>query len=354
MNQRYHTILVTGAAGYVGAMLVNELSKREDVSRIIGVDKDPAPDFIAANPKLVFIEANTSDAGWEEKVASYEPDVVIHTAWQIRCFYGNPKLEWKWNVEGTRRVFRFAFSTPSVTRLVHFSTASIYGAYATNTFTHRFREDEPLREKEYLYGIEKGQSEKDLEQIYAQFGQKQKKVPQVSIVRPAAITGPRGRSMHHRFGLQSALSGTLKGSFIYRIVRLLVSFVPATDGWCRQFVHEDDVVDIVTTLALESYDGAYEIFNLTPPGAPVMPEDMARAVGKKTVHVSPRIIRFAYFFFWHITRGKIPTAPGSWRFYSYPIVMEGSKVTKLLGHEYKMESKDAFVKNEGRYATLPS
>jgi nucleoside-diphosphate-sugar epimerase len=343
-----HTLFITGAAGYVGAMLVDQFSKRTDVERIVGLDKDLPPDFIKNNPKLVFIRANTSDAGWEERVGSYRPDVVIHTAWQIRCFYGNPQKAWKWNVEGTRRVINFAFATPSVKRLVHFSTASIYGAYKENTIEHHFKEAEPMRESEYLYGVEKRQSEDDLTAAYKK-AQGSAWIPRVYVVRPAAITGPRGRSMHYRFGLQSALSGTLKGSFIYSIVRALVSFVPSTPGWCRQFVHEDDVADIVQKLALDPIESSYEIFNLAPPGPPVLPKDMARAVGKRTIRIPIPFIRLAYFLFWHLTRGKIPTAPGSWRFYSYPVVMDGTKVTTMLGHTYKMESKDAFVKHDGRY-----
>lgn len=347
MNDK-HTVFITGAAGYVGAMLVDQYSKRPDVERIVGLDKDPVPTLIRDNRKLTYIQANTSDEGWERQAAEYRPDIVIHTAWQIRCFYGNPALAWKWNVEGTRRVIDFAFATTTVKKLIHFSTASIYGAYKENTIEHHFKENEPMRESEYLYGVEKRQSEDDLTSAYKKADGAAWK-PKVYMVRPAAITGPRGRAMHYRFGLQSALSGTLKGSFIYSIVRALVSFVPSTPGWCRQFVHEDDVADIVGTLAFDEVDSPFEIFNLAPPGPPVLPKDMAKAVGKRTLRIPVPFIRFAYFIFWHLTRGKIPTAPGSWRFYSYPVVMDGTKVETMLGHTYKMQSRDAFVKNEGRY-----
>jgi len=249
-------------------------------------------------------------------------------------------------VAGTKRVMAFAFATPSVKRVIHFSTASVYGAFADNTLQHYFKEDEPMRERGYLYGVEKRRSEDDLVSLIAEA----ERAPQVFIVRPAAITGPRGRAMHHRFGLQSALSGTLKGSFIYRLVRALVSFVPSTPGWCRQFIHEDDITDIVIRLAFDDIEESVDIFNLAPPGPPVLAKDMAEAVGKKAVRLPVQLIRFAYFLFWHLTRGKIPTAPGSWRFYSYPLLMDGTKLAKKLGYEYRMESKEAFVKNEGRYA----
>ncbi len=218
-----HTVLITGAAGYVGGMLVRKFAARGDVAKVIGLDKEPLPEFIKDVAKLTYIEANTSDGSWQEKVRVLAPDIVVHTAWQIRMLYGHNDTTWKWNVDGSRAVFDFAFAQPSVKRLVHFSTVSLYGAYPTNTFEHRFKEDEPMRETEYRYGVEKAAAEKELLEVVAAAGMRG---PMVAVVRPAAITGPRGRYMRIRFGLQAALSGQLKGG-IYGVISALVSLVPA-------------------------------------------------------------------------------------------------------------------------------
>ncbi len=341
-----HTLFITGAAGYVGAMLCDQFSKRDDVERIIGLDMEPMPDILVNTPKLTWVQANTSDGTWQEKVRAAKPDVVIHTAWQIRMLYRRNETTWKWNVDGSRAVFDFAFDTPTVTRLVHFSTASLYGAYPENTFDHLFAEDEPMREHQYLYGVEKIKAEEALNEVVAAHTGSQIRV---AVVRPAAITGPRGRYMRVRFGLQSALSGQLKGG-VYGLVSALVSLVPATKGWVRQFIHEDDVNDIVAMLSFADWKGGQkEIFNITPTGRPVYAPDMARAVGKKVLPIQPWMARIAYFFFWHLTRGKIPTSPGSWRFYSYPIVMDGRKLTRVWGYQYQHESLDAFSRTTGRY-----
>ncbi len=343
------TICVIGS-GYVGEMLCDQIGKREDVRAIIVLDKEPQSDFSKSLPKVIYVQHNMADDGWQEEVAKYEPDTVIHTAWQIRAMYGQKDEQWRWNVEGSDKVFSFAFEQPSVTKLVYFSTASSYSARADNTFTHYFTEAEGFRDDEYIYAKEKKVTEERLQEKFARAQFEGKRVPQVFVVRPAAITGPRGRYMRIRFGLQSALQGNLKGGFVNKMVTTLTSFVPATKGWVRQFIHEDDVNDIVTKFTFENFSSPYEVYNITPVGEPVFAPDMARAVGKKILPIQPWMARFAFFFFWHATRGRIPTCPGSWRYYSYPVLMSGEKLAQVYTCAYS--SKDAFAYTDGRYESF--
>lgn len=343
------TIFITGGAGYVGAMLCDQFSKRDDVEKIVTIDKEPETDLTKGNAKIVYIHQNLADDGWQDKVREYKPSVVIHTAWQIREIYGNRPLSWKWNIEASDKVFDFAFSHQYVESLVYFSTVASYGAFESNTLEHRFTEEEMFRKTNYLYAEEKRIAEEHLHDKYLKLRSEGKKLPQISIIRPAAITGPRGRYARIRFGLQSALSGQLKGNFVYRLVSMLTSFVPVTKKWLRQYVHEDDITDIVELVSFGNVNHEYEVFNACPPGDVVLGKDMAQAVGKKTIPVHPYLVRAAFFVLWHLTRGKIPTAEGSWKGYSYPIAVDGSKITRLYGYTYKAPSKEAFVKNEGRY-----
>jgi nucleoside-diphosphate-sugar epimerase len=343
MNDK-HTILITGAAGYIGAMLVELFAARDDVARIIGIDKEPMPEDFKEKAKILYLAMNTAD-DWQAKVREAQPDIVIHTAWQIREMYGAQDVEWKWNIGGSDAVFDFAFTESSVKRLIHFSTVASYGAFPSNTIEHRYTEDEPFRITEYRYAEEKRIAEEHLKERY----EKSDKRVSVAIVRPAAITGPRGRYMRIRFGLQSALAGQLKDSFVYRIISALVAFVPVTPLWLRQFIHEDDVVNIVERLAFGDAVTGYEVFNICPPGPVVRGVDMARAVGKRQLPIYPWMARIAFFVFWHLTCGKIPTGRGAWKSYSYPIAVDGSKVTRVLGYEYRYLGPDAFQYTAGEY-----
>lgn len=342
-----YTIFITGGAGYVGEMLCEQLSKRDDIGAIITLDKEPQSEFSKAIPKLTYIQHNMADDGWQKVVAKAKPDVVIHSAWQIRAMYGETAKQWRWNVDGSDNVFSFAFDNPSVRKLIYFSTAASYAAYVDNSVTHRFTEAEGFRDDEYLYAKEKKVTEDRLHALYQERKETGEHTPQVFVVRPAAITGPRGRFMQVRFGLQSALQGNLGKGMINRLVTLLTAFVPATKGWVRQFIHEDDVADIITKFTFEPFSFDYEVFNITPESEPVLAADMAQAVGKKVLPITPWMARIAFFLFWHGTRGKIPTAPHVWRFYSYPIVMSGAKLAMV--YDCKYSSKDAVTYTDGRY-----
>lgn len=343
------TVFITGGAGYVGAMLCDQFSKRTDVEKIITIDKEPETDLTKGNAKILYIQHNLADDGWQAIVNEHTPSIIIHTAWQIREIYGNRPLSWKWNIEGSDKVFDFAFSREYVERLTYFSTVASYGAFTENTLEHRFTEDEPFRMTNYLYAEEKRIAEEHLWEKYQQHKKAGKKLPQVSIIRPAAITGPRGRYERIRFGLYGILKNQLKQSFIHRILSYVTVFVPVTKRWLRQYVHEDDITDIVELFSFGNVSHEYEVFNACPSGDVILARDMAQIVGKTPVRIHPYLIRVAFFFFWHLTRGRIPTAEGSWKGYSYPIAVDGSKITKMYSYRYKMPSTEAFVKNEGRY-----
>jgi nucleoside-diphosphate-sugar epimerase len=343
-----HRIFITGGAGYVGAMLIDLFSKRDDVEAIIALDKEPLPEFIKDVQNLTYIVGNTSERTWFKQVSEFKPDIVIHTAWQIREMYGKKKMQWCFNVYGSDNVFDLAFSTPSVKKLIHFSTVASYGAYPSNTVDHFFTENEPFRKSDYLYAEEKRVVEEHLSAKY-EVSRHNGSGIQVAVIRPAAISGPRGRYMRIRFGLQSVLSGQMKPTLINKIVALMTSFTPVTPKWLRQFVHEDDIADIVSLLAFSTLKNDRDVFNVCPPGAVVTGHDMAASVGKRAVIIPPFLIRVVFFFAWNLTLGRIPTSKGGWKSYSYPIAVDGSKITKMYGYNYKMNSKDAFTKKEGRY-----
>ena len=356
-------IIITGANGYVGAMLIDQFLKRDDIGVVIGIDKDNYDELLNQllnktenKNKLFFINKNLADSSWESDVNNICKDHnikitdIIHTAWQIREMYNNQKTEWDWNINGSDNVFNFAFNN-NIEKIIHFSTVASYGAFADNSLDYYFTEEDKFRKSGYLYAEEKRIAEERLREIFEKNQANGRCETSVIILRPAAISGPRGRYGRIRFGLQSALSGSLKKekSIIYNIIGMMTGFVPVTKKWLRQFIHEDDVNDIVQTVLINNPKSKYNIYNICPPGETVRARDMAKAVNKKMIRIHPQIIRIVFGIFWHITRGKVPTGSSAWKGYSYPIAVTGEKLARDYNYKYKYDCKEAFVTKEGRY-----
>jgi nucleoside-diphosphate-sugar epimerase len=344
-----HTIVITGAAGYVGAMLCEQYAARADVEKILAIDMEPCPSELATLDKVEWIDACTADSeAWESQAKRCAPTIVINAAWQIRELYADRARQRRLNIVGSQQVFAFAFAQTSVRTLVHISTAAVYSARVENTLDHFFTEAELPRDDVYSYAAEKKESEEVLAAHYAEH-RDDPACPRVYIVRPSAITGPRGRHLRVRFGLQSALAGQLSGGLLHTIVSTLTLFLPAPRTWARQFIHEDDVNDSIAHLAFTEQSIPYAIYNITPPGDAILAREMAQIVGKKVLPVHPQLVRIIFFVFWHLTRGRIPTARGVWRFYSYPILLDGARITEEAGYRYAYSSRDALAYTNGRY-----
>jgi nucleoside-diphosphate-sugar epimerase len=229
---------------------------------------------------------------------------------------------------------------------VHLSTVSSYGAQADNNAERLFTENDALRPSDFRYAEEKRIVEERLARKFAEVREPWRNIA-IAVIRPAAITGPRGRR-RGGIGLQSALSGQLAGRPTHRLAS---PFIPVTATGCRQFLHEDDIADIAAHFAFGELKTQYDVFNASPGGDVLRGEDLARVFHKRAVRLHPQLVRLAFLLAWHATRGRIPTPRGSWKSFSYPLAVDGAKLTAMYGYWYRMGSLDAFTKNAGRYAT---
>lgn len=347
MNKK--RILITGSSGYMGGLIMKRLSFREDVEEIFALDKDDGQIKDLGPVKVNFLKFNTSDHSWQKTLENENIDTVIHCAWQIREMYGKRDVQWKWNIDGSDMVFDFAFKKETVKKLIHFSTVASYGAFSKNTFDQKFTEESPLRDLDYLYAKEKKISEEHLLNKFENKKFKNSFVPTVFIFRPASITGPAFYTHKKGHGLQSALSGKKKGNGLIDLIYSSLKFIPTTSKWCRQFVHEEDVISATEKAIFLNDDaesrfiGKVNIYNLCPSGKIIQAKDMAEIMAKKSIKFPVWCIRVIFFLAWHLTRGKISTATGSWRSYCYPIVVDGSKVTRELGLVYCGDSRKALI-----------
>lgn len=328
-------ILLTGASGYIGSQLVSSWLEDKNIEKIIAIDVQK-PRFLwsESHPKIHFIQKNLADIDLNQEVGSLSPiDVVVHAAYFIRTPYFKKDLEYQEhsNFHGAENIFNFSFKN-EVKKIVHFSTVAVYGAHAKNELSHLFTEESETRENTIAYGRDKRIIEEKLVKIFEEHHPK----TEVICLRVGSVSGPFLQNIVKKTGLLSFMKG-------------FIPFLPITnEKSARQYVHEDDVVSAVNFWLTHQTDPKIIPLNLASSGFFTF-EEIAKILKKKTLKIPHALARIFFFLTWHLSFGKIPTPPGVINSYSYPIIVDGTKITKF-GFVYKYNSTDALLAAKGKFS----
>lgn len=264
------TVLVTGAAGFIGSHLAERLVTAGD--RVVGLDNFCdfyRPDYKRAN--LVRLESSGSFELAEmdlregealyRKVEETGPDAVIHIAAMagVRPSIENPLLYTEVNVNGTMNVLS-ACVRHDVKKLIFASSSSVYG----NNEKVPFHEDDPVDRPISPYAATKRSCE-----LIAHTSWHLDRLP-VACLRFFTVFGPRQRP----------------DLAIYKFLRMVArgEEIPVFgDGSSsRDYTFVDDIVDGILG-AMDRHEG-YRIYNLggsSPVSLADLIETIERAVGKK-------------------------------------------------------------------------
>ena len=147
-------ILITGAAGFIGAALALRLSERGD--RITGLDnlnsyydvklKEARLARLTAKPGFDFVRGDITDgAGMSALFARHKFDAVVHLAAQagVRYSLENPKAYIDSNLVGFGHILEGCRHS-AVRHLVFASSSSVYGANKRLPFSEHDNVDHPV------------------------------------------------------------------------------------------------------------------------------------------------------------------------------------------------------------------
>ena len=257
------TVLLTGAAGFVGANLVMELLKSQSRIAIVGYDNvnnyyDVAlkewrlaqiAKLAAQKPESswTFVKANLADKkALNDVFDQYKPSVVVNLAAQagVRYSIENPDAYIESNLIGFYNILEACRHHP-VEHLVYASSSSVYGTNAKMPYSTDDKVDNPVS----LYAATKKSNE-----LLAHSYSKLYGIPSTGL-RFFTVYGPAGRPDMAYFGFANKL---VKGETI-KIFNY---------GNCkRDFTYIDDIVEGVKRVmqhAPEAQDGAvpYKIYNI--------------------------------------------------------------------------------------------
>lgn len=228
------TILITGAAGFIGSNLVKELFNTVDDIKIIGIDnmndyydvsiKEYRLDEInKLNKNFIFIKGDISDKDTIDNLFNeYKPRVVVNLAAQagVRYSITNPDAYIKSNLIGFYNILEGCRHN-EVEHLVYASSSSVYGSNKKVPYSTDDKVDNPVS----LYAATKKSNE-----LMAHAYSKLYNIPSTGL-RFFTVYGPAGRPDMAYFGFTNKL---LKGETIE-----IFNY-----GNCkRDFTYIDDIVE---------------------------------------------------------------------------------------------------------------
>ena len=256
-------VLVTGAAGFIGANLVKRLLDEFDSVKVIGIDSiteyydvrlkyERLQELSAYGDRFVFIKDNIAKKGVVDSIfTDHHPQVVVNLAAQagVRYSITNPDAYIESNLIGFYNILE-ACRHHSVEHLVYASSSSVYGSNKKVPYSTDDKVDNPVS----LYAATKKSNE-----LMAHAYSKLYNIPSTGL-RFFTVYGPCGRPDMAYFSFTNKL---LKGETIQ-----IFNY-----GNCkRDFTYIDDIVEGVVRImqhAPEKKNGddglpipAYKVYNI--------------------------------------------------------------------------------------------
>ena len=244
VNLENKTILVTGAAGFIGSNLVKRIYKETSNVAVIGIDNMNAyydvtlKDFrlkeLEQYSNFTFVKGNIADKVLiNELFEKYKPSIVVNLAAQagVRYSITNPDAYIESNLVGFFNILEACRNYP-VEHLVYASSSSVYGSNKRVPYSTDDKVDNPVS----LYAATKKSNE-----LMAHAYSKLYNIPSTGL-RFFTVYGPAGRPDMAYFGFTNKL---VKGETI-KIFNY---------GNCkRDFTYVDDIVEGVVRVMQKAPD----------------------------------------------------------------------------------------------------
>lgn len=238
INLTGKTILVTGAAGFIGCNLCKQLLNNFENIKVVGLDnmndyydvriKEERLSELQAYDNFIFVKGNLADKALIDQLfVDNKPQVVVNLAAQagVRYSITNPGAYIESNLIGFYNILEACRNNP-VEHLVYASSSSVYGSNKKIPYSTDDKVDNPVS----LYAATKKSNE-----LMAHAYSKLYNIPSTGL-RFFTVYGPAGRPDMAYFGFTNKL---VKGEKIQ-----IFNY-----GNCkRDFTYVDDIVEGVVRI----------------------------------------------------------------------------------------------------------
>ena len=327
------SILVTGISGNLGQRLLPMLNGY----RVIGVDFRPPKSDLPIQFVKMDLGEEASCQRLLHLLRETRPAAVVHLAFvmdAVRTGVLDRDRAWQINVAGTARVMEAIAEAnrewPMVEKFVFMSSVSAYGPGLSKPAA----EETPLAARTYLYGIDKMEADRVVQQRGTSL-----RGCSVYTLRPHIFAGA---SVDNYF--MEAFRG-IPGGSSKRAAKMrergkrLPCMLPSGKQYLQnriQFVHVDDVARLIEHILRKTEPEAQRltVLNVAGRGEPMTYEQCVRIANAKLIRVpTVGLFKLALEFLWKMKVSTIP--PDVVPYMTSETVMDTSRLGSFLGDEYK-------------------
>ena len=314
------TYAITGSSGYLGTRMTARLLAADPENRVLGFDLQPPRQ---APARLEFHRLDVRDPALAPALRGREVRALLHFAFVLDPIYDEDEMS-DIDLGGTRNVLAAAHAA-GVPYLLATSSTTAYGARPDNPVP--LGEDAPLRAAP---GFRYADDKRRMDALLAEFAAAHPEL-RIGTVRPCIVLGPN----------------------VANYIALLLLTLPVAallDGANPplQFVHEDDLVELLSRCLAAQAVGAYNAV-----GAGTIDLRGAAALQDKRALALPYAAAWGVAWAIHklrLTPFALP--PGVLDFFRYPWVASGDKAERELGFRPRYSSRECFALVVSRRAAV--
>jgi UDP-glucose 4-epimerase len=278
-----------------------------EVEHIVGIDiREPALE----SPKFTFIKHDVRQP-FVDVFTNNKIDTAIHLAFVVAPIQ-NEAAAHQINIEGSKN-FLDASTKANVKQIYYMGSNIEYGARNTNPAL--FTENMPLNPNlDYPYTCDKAK----VDLMFQDFARENPNIC-VTIGRTVAVTGPCGNDC----GLT--------------LLFLPIMVKPMRKNPLWQFIHEDDLMELIIQLLKSRKDG---IYHLTADGGLTYAQ-MIKKLDKPSPQLPSWLLYWGTKITWKLHLQSRSQAGGV-HLLQYPITLSNEKVKKEMGYRLRYTGQEAF------------
>ncbi len=309
MSESPEVVAVTGASGYIGTLLLQQLEELGQARRLVAIDLRP----LALPIHNISVYRKDLTESIEDVLLTHRVSTLVHLAFITRRGRNRREVNTirQTNLDTLRSVLESCLRA-RVKHFVYLSSHTVYGAHSDNSIP--LTEGAPLRPSpDFPYGYDKYLSE----QMIQEFAEQNPDL-KITVLRSCIVLGPTADNYVTR-------------AFFRPWLAAIQDYNPPI-----QFLYEDDLARLLIIIIDRGVSG---VFNVAGEGI-VFYREMAEIINSKLIEL-PAFLGYPLIqLTWHLRLQRDSTAAGL-DLVRYPIVLSTSKLRQATGYRFWHTSKEA-------------